>query len=150
MILYQLRPQSNAFQGETLANSCIISWPWWPVLKGTWGGLWLHAQGPKSISTCLPGICCTKLEINNSSHRMNNSTEGTKGCRRWLASQKQPVLPSKGRRKKRFYSQAGVWTQKTLMLDSLNDLSFGAWGVDEDIGAPRREFGTLSLSLHHF
>ena len=36
------------------------------------------------------------------------------------------------------------------MLDSLNELSFGAWGVDEDIGAPRRESGTLSLSLHHF
>ena len=114
--LYQLR--SDAFQGEPLADSCIISWPWWPVLQGTWGGLWLHAQGPNSISTCLSGICCTKLEINNSSHRMNNSTEGTKGCRQWLASQKQTVLPSKGRRKRRFYSQAGVWTQVTLMLDN--------------------------------
>lgn len=118
MNLYQLHARSDAFQGEPLADSCIISWPWWPVLQGTWGGLWLHAQGPNSISTCLSGICCTKLEINNSSHRMNNSTEGTKCCRQCLASQKQTVLPSKGRRKRRFYSQAGVWTQVTLMLDN--------------------------------
>ena len=72
------------------------------VLQGTWGGLWLHAQGPNSISTCLSGICCTKLEINNSFHRMNNSTEGTKGCWQWLASQKQTVLPSKESRKRKF------------------------------------------------
>lgn len=80
MILCQFHSRSNAFQGEPLANSCIIFWPWWPVLQGTWGGLWLHAQNTNSISTCLPGVCCTKLEINNSSCRMNNSTEGTKGC----------------------------------------------------------------------
>lgn len=77
-IVCQIHPQSNAFQGEPLANSCIISWPWCPVLQGTWGGLWLHAQSTNSFSTCLLGICYTKLEINNSSCRMNNSTEGTK------------------------------------------------------------------------
>lgn len=100
VILCQLHPWSDAFPGEPLADSCIISWPWWPVLQGAWGGLWLYAQDPNSISTCWPGICSTKLEINNSSHRMNNSTEGTKGCQPWLASQKQPMLPSKGKRKK--------------------------------------------------
>ena len=150
MSLYQLHARSDAFQGEPLADSCIISWPWWPVLQGTWGGLWLHAQGPNSISTCLSGICCTKLEINNSSHRMNNSTEGTKCCRQRLASQKQTVLPSKGRRKRRFYSQAGVWTQVTLMLGNWNEPSLEVCGNDEDNGAPRREFGILSFSLDHF
>lgn len=81
MLLCQRRPQSSAIQGEPLADSCIISWPQRPVLQGTWGGLWLHAQNANPISTCLAGICYTKLEINNSSHGMNNSTQGTKG--RW-------------------------------------------------------------------
>ena len=27
--LYQRHPQSDAFQGEPLAASCVISWPWW-------------------------------------------------------------------------------------------------------------------------
>lgn len=104
--------------------------------------LWLHAQGPNSISTCLSGICCTKLEINNSSHRMNNSTEGTKGCRQWLASQKQTVLPSKGRRKRRFYGQAGVWTQVTLMLDNWNEPSLGVCGVMRTMGLPEGNLGS--------
>lgn len=80
MLWCQRHPPSNAFQGEPLADSCIISWPRRPVLQGTWGGLWLHAQNTNPISTCVAGICYTKLEINNSSRGMNNSTEGTKGC----------------------------------------------------------------------
>lgn len=59
-----------------------------------------------------------KLEINNSSHRMNNSTEGTKGCRQWFGITETDCIAFKGRRKGRFYSQAGVWTQVTLMLDN--------------------------------
>lgn len=81
---------------------------------------------------------------------MNNSTEGTKGRQQWLASQKQPMLPSKGRGKKRLSSQAGVWTKMTSILDSLNKPSFCSQGVGDDIGAARRKSGTLSPSSHHF
>lgn len=85
---------------------------------------------------------------------MNNSTEGTKGRQQWLSSQKEPMFPSKGGGKKRFYSEAGVWTKMILILNNLNKPSFWAWGVDRDMGAthlppPPANHVTSSLSNLH-